>query len=761
MKTPINNSSPNRRALGHGIVSKFSAILAVMALVYPLQAQNYGIKFLGNQTTDLVTTNAGVVPIPGWNNINNGSFTSGAVTSSDGSQSATLTLSGTEKGNAWSSGISGDGANNSLMHGYMDCGINGNATATITGLPDGQLFNVYIYSYGDQSRPQNTSGGDWLPNFSVNGGATNYFPERGYGSSIYTAERSYGGNGFTGTFILATSTNRQSFRPIVPATYGNYLVISNVVPVGGVITVGPAADQTTSRSPLNGIEVVPNDSSASFGIHFLGNHPTDLVTGTAGFVPIGFWANITNAAGATGLVGSDGSSTATLTLAGGQSGNSWSSGLAGDGANYSLYDGIWDAGNYGGASATAAISGLTASSYTVYLYALSDSAKPGGAGNGLPNYSVNATTNYFPVLGNTAGSWVTTGEVGGYRFDGYQPCAVSLSNNNLPQSPASFGNYIVVSNVVPSGGSITLAANSDQKSFRSAWNGFELIPNDASASFGVHFLGGGSDSVTTTAGIVPIGNWNNLANSATTASLTGSDGLTAASMTLAHGTSLDSGGQNGTGNGGDSSLMDGYIDAGNNGSGNTPTAVVSGLTASSYTVYMFCEFGNGRPASAGDWLPSYSVNGTNFYAPAIGALNGGYSQYLTTCAVGGQFNLYGFQQATTTNANSNSQIASPALFGNFIKFIQIPAVGGQISVAAEPDSAHTYRTPFEGFELVAVPPTLKVQPSGSNIVLSWSAGILLQAPNVTGPWTTNSSGPPFSVTINQGAPQMFYRVLIP
>jgi len=40
-------------------------------------------------------------------------------------------------------------------------------------------------------------------------------------------------------------------------TYGNYVVIDNVTPVGGTITISANSDNHTWRSPLNGIEIVP------------------------------------------------------------------------------------------------------------------------------------------------------------------------------------------------------------------------------------------------------------------------------------------------------------------------------------------------------------------------------------------------------------------------------------------------------------------------------------------------------------------------
>jgi hypothetical protein len=56
---------------------------------------------------------------------------------------------------------------------------------------------------------------------------------------------------------------------------------------------------------------------------------------------------------------------------------------------------------------------------------------------------------------------------------------------------------------------------------------------------------------------------------------------------------------------------------------------------------------------------------------------------------------------------------------------------------------------------------ISVQPVGSNLQLTWSAGaMLLQAPSLTGPWTTNSlATSPHTVTPSAG--QQFYRAQLP
>ena len=744
--------------LQRGFIPTLCAVLIGISTASQLKAQNYGIKFLGS-TSDNVTGPAGVVPIPGWNNIANTSFSSGAITSSDGSQSATLSLSGSS-GNAWHSGLTSDGANSSLLDGYLDSGSGGGATATITGLTNGQLFNVYVYTFADNCRPLNAT--DKLPNYSVNG-TTDYVPTLGIGDVTYTVEDNQDGGGFNG-FVEGMMTNVNINQQLNPANYGNYIAISNVVPSGGAITIGTEADSTSFRSPLCGIEIVDTGSGQVFGVKFLGS-TSDNVTGTAGVVPVPGWNNIANSFTSGSIASSDNSVNATLTMSGGgwPGDGGWKSGLTGDGANLSLLDGYVDSGKGANGSATATISGLTGSSYTVYIYCLEDNANPtynSGFLLLLPNYSVNATTYYTAVRGVGGSSWTTLGSVGGYGFDGFVQATTSNANNNNPPASANFGNYIAITNVSSGGGGqITVQAEPDAAhSFRSPLCGIEIVPNSG-PSFGVKFLGDKqSDTVTSTAGVVPIGDWNNIDNQNFTpgnsTSITGSDGSTTATLTLT-GSQINNHWDSGiTGDGANNSLMHGFIDAGNQGGG-TATATISGLPASTtYTVYIYCLADASHPENNTIWLPNYSVNGTNYYAPVLGGIKPSF--YISTAAAGGFFN--GFMQGTTTNANS-TQRNSAANFGNYIEYSQVPAVGGQITVHSEPDTS-SIRSPLNGIELVAVPPTLNLQQSGANVVLTWSAGTLLQATSVTGPWTTNSTAPPFSITNSPTAPQMFYRVMV-
>jgi Concanavalin A-like lectin/glucanases superfamily len=224
-------------------------------------------------------------------------------------------------------------------------------------------------------------------------------------------------------------------------------------------------------------------TAQDFGIHFLGN-TSDNVTGTAGVVPIGHWNNIAAGTGSVTITGSDGSTTATLNRAGGQANNAWHSGLAGDGANQSLLDGYMDAGSYGGSPAILTISGLSNSYYNVYIYTFPDGSRPQNSGDWLPNYNVNGTTYYSPVIGNSGSStYNTTGTtIGGSGFSGFIQGTPVLANSNAKPNATNFGNYIMLANVQASGGVITIEPQKDGTTYRSPFNGIELVPTTPPAA---------------------------------------------------------------------------------------------------------------------------------------------------------------------------------------------------------------------------------------------------------------------------------------
>jgi hypothetical protein len=103
-----------------------------------------------------------------------------------------------------------------------------------------------------------------------------------------------------------------------------------------------------------------------------------------------------------------------------------------------------------------------------------------------------------------------------------------------------------------------------------------------------------------------------------------------------------------------------------------------------------------------------------------------------------------------TLANTNWYIVGTFYASNAVETIQENLVNGGGNM-----NALVIR------KIVATPPvpTLSVARSGSNLVLTWSAGTLLQATNLLGPWTTNSSVSPYTNPVT--GPQMFFRVRNP
>jgi hypothetical protein len=53
---------------------------------------------------------------------------------------------------------------------------------------------------------------------------------------------------------------------------------------------------------------------------------------------------------------------------------------------------------------------------------------------------------------------------------------------------------------------------------------------------------------------------------------------------------------------------------------------------------------------------------------------------------------------------------------------------------------------------------LTIQQAGPNVILSWPQGTLLQADQVSGPWTTNLATSPYTNAANQS--QKLYKVIV-
>lgn len=216
--------------------------------------------------------------------------------------------------------------------------------------------------------------------------------------------------------------------------------------------------------------------------------------------------------------------------------------------------------------------------------------------------------------------------------------------------------------------------------------------NARAETYGVHFLGNTMDTVTLTAGVVPIGGWNNITQAANTFVVNSSDLSTFASLTLSGPGAANGYSTGPAGTGGNNSLMHGYLDSGGNGgqaaTGTGATSVtltLTGLTGPAYNLYIYDMGDAPRPGNLGDGLPEYSVNGTNYY----------------TATLGGTF--AGFVQGQTQSTELSSY-PSTLTNGNYILVSGVvPTAGGTITLVTN-NNNQTFRSPLNGFELVAVVP---------------------------------------------------------
>ncbi|HEY4415648.1 MAG TPA: LamG-like jellyroll fold domain-containing protein [Verrucomicrobiae bacterium] len=254
---------------GNAALKLFAMTMALLAVADSASAESWGIKFLGRTASpsfpvpDMVTGSAGVVPIPNWNNITNLTYTTGTIRSSDGLSTATLTISGTTKGQGgnggWQSGSPNDGGDGSLADGYLDLGANigGAETNIISGLTNAS-YTLYVYIYSDASHPGN--GGDYLPNYSANG-IVYYAPQYGSGGTTWNAAGVSIGGPFTGWRKSNASLVNYNTKIANTNDFGNYLEIDNVKPVNGVVTFVGQASNASWRSPLDGFELVADTTT--------------------------------------------------------------------------------------------------------------------------------------------------------------------------------------------------------------------------------------------------------------------------------------------------------------------------------------------------------------------------------------------------------------------------------------------------------------------------------------------------------------------
>lgn len=182
-----------------------------------------------NGTPSLMTAGecAGWVILSNWNNAGSSSTSGsqGALIQNDGlTTTASVTWS---CNNLWSTAISDAPGDYRMMKGYLDSAGTSVSTVSISGLPanySANGYSVYVYFDGDNSADR-----------------TAYYT---IGNTTITATDAAGVN-YAGKYVLANNSA------------GNCVVFNNLSGGGFTLSAtGNAADGTSARAPINGIQVV-------------------------------------------------------------------------------------------------------------------------------------------------------------------------------------------------------------------------------------------------------------------------------------------------------------------------------------------------------------------------------------------------------------------------------------------------------------------------------------------------------------------------
>ncbi len=119
-------------------------------------------------------------------------------------------------------------------------------------------------------------------------------------------------------------------------------------------------------------------------------------------------------------------------------------------------------------------------------------------------------------------------------------------------------------------------------------------------------------------------------------------------------------------------------------------------------------------------------------------------------------------QVTLTDATAGTAYSTnlvvgdiTALVGDTVAYVGLTAATGGSSAQQDIDNFSFQYVPAPA----AGPVTLHVQVVNDNLVLSWSAGTLMQASSITGPWSA-VSGAQSPYTVAPTAARAFYRVLV-
>jgi hypothetical protein len=144
--------------------------------------------------------------------------------------------------------------------------------------------------------------------------------------------------------------------------------------------------------------------------------------------------------------------------------------------------------------------------------------------------------------------------------------------------------------------------------------------------------------------------------------------------------------------------------------------------------------------------------------------NGRYNIVLFSCNgtessnanAGAQITLAGVTQTALPTQDTNFVLGN-----NYLVFPNVVVTNGILNGTITPAAGKAYGS-LNGAQVQYLGQNVVLQfkpVSAGALQLQWSQGILLQATNLGGPWTTNNATPPY--TVPPVGPQMFFRLLLP
>lgn len=175
-------------------------------------------------------------------------------------------------------------------------------------------------------------------------------------------------------------------------------------------------------------------------------------------------------------------------------------------------------------------------------------------------------------------------------------------------------------------------------------------------------------------------------------------------------------------------------------------------------------FGAGSPAEnlMQAWLSGENTNAT---VTLHGVLPGTYDLYLYSCAGNlAQTNVSQFTangQTGIVGPNNGNSVLTEG--DNYLHLTPTVTANGLLNlswVAPTNGVAQLNGLQLSGPGATTLYVVIQVQKNGSQLILSWPNGTLLEATNLLGPWTPNAATSPFTFTPSPTQAQKFYKVQV-